>query len=151
MVIFRKCRTDDLYDLQLLVDELYADDPGARSKANVALTFKQLTTHPENGCIVVFDDGDRLIGYAILIYFWSNEYGGLLTELDELLVSGRNRGHGVATNFFKWLASQHRENLVGFALQVSLTNIDAIRLYEKVGFRKTGTQYMVRVLSQISG
>lgn len=145
MLTFRTCREEDLGPLQLLVNELYADDLGDITDPNIRLTFEHLSNNPDSGRIVVFDDGGTLAGYAILINFWSNEFGGMITEIDELLVTREKRGKGIAGDFLNWLSENNHTGSVGCALQVSKSNSGALKLYEKMGFVATGNLYMVKL------
>ena len=47
------------------------------------------------GRIWIALEGDRLIGYLIVVFLMSLEYGGMAAEIDELYVDGSERGRGV--------------------------------------------------------
>jgi GNAT superfamily N-acetyltransferase len=141
---FRECTGKDITRVQELVDELYVDDPGSLpARPQIQLTFEHFAASPNAGKIVVFEQSDRLVGYSILIFFWSNEFGGNIIEIDELLVTKDFRRRGISRMFFSWLDSQHPD-CVGCALQVSAKNEDAARLYLDLGFAYTN-QYLVKL------
>jgi len=142
---FRSCRAQDLEHAQRLVDELYATDAGAdRVKPNIALTFAEFQRCPEKGRIVAFDWNGHLIGYAIIVFFWSNEFCGDVIEVDELFVDGHHRRLGIGRRFFEWLESAY-PGCAGLSLQVSAQNKDAARLYESLGFKQTANRHLIKV------
>ena len=83
------------------------------------------------------------IGYAVLIPYWSNEYGGDVLHIDELYVKPDYRGRGIATRFIKQiLGSKH--GAVAFQLEVTPTNTRAENYYRKLGFRKSKNLQLIR-------
>jgi hypothetical protein len=44
-----------------------------------------------------------LLGYALLIPYWSNEFGGVLLFVDELFVLREVRNRGIGHSFFRFL------------------------------------------------
>ena len=143
--IFRPCLKADLPALARLVEQLYISDPGdAPANPDITLTFAEFERHPQKGRIVLFDLGGEVAGYAILVFFWSNEFGGDFVEIDELLVDEKHRGSGIGRAFFAWLALNYQD-CAGYALQVSARNEEARKLYLSVGFEPARSQYMVKL------
>lgn len=98
----------------------------------------------------MLDVGQQVVGYALLIAFWSNELGGEVCEVDELYVTAdfRGRGHGAA--LFKaiergdvWPAP-----FVAVALGITPGNTRVRRLYERLGFAAVGVS-MVKTLRRL--
>lgn len=79
-VHFRICTEADLPSVQNHVLSLYTEDPPGRemNPAKILNTFREFASKPEKGQIIVFDLSNKVVGYAILVLFWSNEYGGAL-------------------------------------------------------------------------
>jgi len=111
----------------------------------VERTFGQLARHPDYGSVVVCEAAGRIIGYALLINFWSNEYGGIVLNIDELYVVPDGRGGGVGTAFIQHLAAGHLGDFVALKLEVLPYNRRALRLYEKLGFEKSDRDFLVWV------
>lgn len=107
-------------------------------------TFRQLAAHPDYGWVEVFEAQGRIIGYALLVNFWSNEYGGIVLNIDELYVVPGARGGGVGTAFLNHLAAGHPGDLAALKLEVLPYNRRALRLYEKLGFRKSDRDFLFR-------
>jgi ribosomal protein S18 acetylase RimI-like enzyme len=120
---------------------LNAEDPGPKpvTPQQVRRTLAKLRDEPKRGRAVVCDVEGRTIGYALLISFWSNELGGKVCNIDELLVIPDYRGRGWATSLFYGLAtgepSLWPNRPAALALEVASQNQRARALYERLGFR----------------
>lgn len=138
----------DLAILQRLVDALYSEDANSSEysrKPDISLTFEEFSKKPDKGTVFVISSATgEIIGYAITVFFWSNEFGGDVVEIDELYVIPEMRKTGVATAFFKWI--QTWSSLCrGFSLQVSKQNKNAMRLYENLGFKPSSNAHLIKL------
>jgi len=102
--------------------------------SHFSLTIRTLLTEPSRGRIVLFLYRDGPVGYALLIPYWSNEFGGTLLFIDELFVIAQARSRGIARQFFAFLAASRPLRVVALALEVDPTNERAKNLYESIGF-----------------
>ena len=86
------------------------------------------------------------IGYIILSFGWSIEFGGMDGFIDELYIRPSVRGRGIASEVLASLPSALSEvGLKALHLEVSDENAPAQRLYEKAGFlRRTHYRLMTR-------
>jgi hypothetical protein len=85
--VFMKDMTHSAAVLDLM-HLLYAED-NADSGVDESLfpqTLHKLLTQPQAGRIVLLCVREKVQGYALLIPYWSNEYGGYLVYVDELYV-----------------------------------------------------------------
>jgi GNAT superfamily N-acetyltransferase len=123
----------DVEAFAAMVVALYAEDAGpvtmtlerARAQARAMLAGAPAEAW-------VDDSG---VGYAILVPFWSNEFGGPMLYLDEVYVVPDARGRGVGTAIVAWArAEAQRRGCVRLALEVNHDNPRARRLYERLGF-----------------
>lgn len=142
---FRQCALADLETVAHFVDQLYTTDPGeVPANPDVKLTFAEFERHPEKGNIIVFEQEGKLVGYALLVFFWSNEFRGDIIEIDEMVVDEKYRGSGIGKAFFRWMDSTFC-GCRGFALQTSPKNEMARRLYESVGFVASKNRYFIKL------
>lgn len=122
---------------------LYREDPGVVSVSaeQVARTLATLRREPARGRAVVCEPGGHVVGYALLISFWSNEYGGAICDVDELFVEPEQRNRGNGSMLFEAIerGGLWPEPIVAIALAVTPTNARARRLYERIGFDGVGT------------
>ncbi|MGE0547372.1 MAG: N-acetyltransferase family protein [Kofleriaceae bacterium] len=127
--------------------ELNREDPGPYPvlESQIRRTLETLRTEPLRGVAVVLELDGTIAGYALLISFWSNEFGGEICDVDELFVapSHRSSGHGQAL----FAALERGELWSGRSVATSLIvrpdNARALRLYERLGFEPLGTS-MIR-------
>lgn len=147
---FRTFREQDRPDIEQMIQGLYTDDP---SPAGMDLekarrTFDELLRYPEKGAFVVFESGEAIIGYALIIHFWSNEYGGAIEIIDELYVRPDWRGRGIASAFLEHIADTSPADVKGLHLEVTPRNKRAQALYARHGFQPTRNKHMSRALDR---
>lgn len=134
---------DRIVDLSLA---LYTEDPSPQpvSAVQTRRTLQVLRAEPFRGRAVVLELDGRVEGYALLISFWSNEFGGEVCDIDEIYVESAHRSQGHARRLFDELA---RGGLwpgrpVALGLEVTPANTRARALYERLGF--TGSNIGLR-------
>lgn len=121
---------------------LYAEDPGlsAMTPAQIHRTLDAFAHQPLRGQAVVLElaPGD-LLGYALLVPFYSNEQGGLSCDVDELYVLPTHRSLGLGSSLFPAIESGTFGPFIAISLITTPENLRARRLYERLGFRTIGT------------
>jgi GNAT superfamily N-acetyltransferase len=130
---------------------LYEEDPGPLPGDGrpTRATLARLRREPWRGRAVVLDVGPQVIGYALLIAYWSNEFGGEVCAVDELYVARdfRSRGHGAALIEAIERRDVWAAPVAAIALGVTPGNTRARRLYERLGFAAVGVSMVKRLLS----
>ena len=89
------------------------------------------------GCAYLIGPPRAPIGYVVICFGWSVEFGGLDAIIDELYVRPGVRGRGIASEALIALPralSQH--GLRAVHLEVDRDNAPAIKLYRRAGFRE---------------
>ena len=144
-IIYRPVQEGEEELVKEMILMLYQDDPDGQymTRNKINRTFQTLASHPDYGTILVFAQGAKIIGYAILINFWSNEYGGIVLTIDELLVLPSFRGKGVGTAFIRYLIEVRYANFVALNLEVLPYNTRALKLYESLGFRQADRYHLM--------
>jgi ribosomal protein S18 acetylase RimI-like enzyme len=128
-----------------LMKALYSEDPEGHPlpEAHISRTFEHLSAHPDYGTILVFEYEKQIIGYAVLINFWSNEYGGIVLSIDELYIVPEFRSKGIATHFILFLHDTKSNDAVALELEVIPYNTRALKLYEKIGFETSNRHHLL--------
>ena len=146
-VTFRPCRPADRLRLQRLMAALYREDPAGRPVTGSAIvrTLRALAADPARGSAVVFWRGGGIVGYAILVNFWSNEHGGNVVHIDELYVAPTHRGRGIGSSFIEGLRRQPG-SAVALALEVTPRNRRALQLYRRLGFVRSANTHLEFIL-----
>jgi GNAT superfamily N-acetyltransferase len=118
---------------------LNTEDPGEPvRREQVLATLATLRAEPVRGRALVAEAGGRIVGYALLISFWSNEYGGEICAVDELYITPEHRARGIGSALFEKVAEDRRiwpRRPVAIELEVAPDNARARALYERLGLR----------------
>jgi diamine N-acetyltransferase len=90
----------------------------------------------------------KTVGYAVLTFGFSLEYGGIDAFVDELFVKPEFRGQGFASQALEFLTLECRAlNVVALHLEVDSTNAIAKNLYAKTGFESTERELLNKWLT----
>lgn len=81
----------------------------------------------------VFEDGNILLGYAMISFSYTTEYGGMCVWLEDLYVKPDYRNNNIATSFFRFIEDKYPD-AVRFKLEVEQENEVAIATYKKNGY-----------------
>lgn len=141
-VITDLTRTEEVV---LMMEELYREDPsdGPVDGGRFHETLRYLVNHPARGQVVLFLISDILCGYALLVPYWSNEFGGTIVCIDELFVKLESRKQGIARSFFDFIEKTRPFDSVNAELEVTPSNRSARSFYEGIGFRNRVNSTMV--------
>lgn len=82
----------------------------------------------------VFDENDKILGYAMVAKSYSTECGGLCIWVEDLFIKSEYRGLGIGSSFFKFIEEKYKGQAVRFKLEVEEENQMAIAVYEKRGY-----------------
>jgi GNAT superfamily N-acetyltransferase len=128
---------------------LYQEDPGplpARARP-MRETLATLRREPWRGRAAVLDVSHQVVGYALLIAYWSNEFGGEVCAVDELYVARDFRGRGQGAALFEAIEARDvwPAPAVAIALGITPGNARARRLYERLGFATVGASMVKRL------
>ena len=137
--LWRPARPDEDEAIVAMCLALNAEDPGeAVAAEQVRRTLAAFRAEPVRGRALVAESDGGLIGYAFLVSFWSNEYGGEICAIDELYLAEAHRNQGIATRLFERIGvdpSLWPGRPVALELEVTPRNDRARALYERLGFR----------------
>ena len=128
---------------------LNQEDPGVAPIMHdqVTKTLEAFRSEPTRGRAVVVEIDGRVVGYALLASFWSNELGGEVCVVDELYIMPAFRRRGLAKELLESLrdgSALWPTTAVAIGLEVSPANTAARRLFERHGFVGTNTAMHLR-------
>jgi len=144
-ICFRNYKPKDKSELQEMILSLYREDPEGEdiSLLKINKTIDVLNSHSEKGKLVVFEEQERIIGYGILIFYWSNEYGGDILSIDELYVKPEYRSRGYASSFMNHVFDRYKSKVKAFMLEVTPSNMKAYKYYKQLGFEEVINKHMI--------
>lgn len=130
----------------LIVDMMqafYAIDNYTISPEISRRNFDLFIRDPDLGQAFLIKQGEEVLGYMIIVYFFSFEFQGRVALLDELYLNSHARGKGLgkkAVRFAERFALSHDCKLM--LLEVEAHNERAIKLYEGEGLVLHPRQFM---------
>lgn len=143
-VSFNLYQDKDYIDLTNMILALYREDPEGEpiNECKINSTINEYQKNPQKVKVYLFKQDDVNIGYAILVYFWSNEYGGNILTIDELYVVEKYRGKGVATAFLSYV--EDIENFVALQMETTPSNQRALEYYMSLGFLPSQNAHLIK-------
>ncbi len=117
-------------------------DPGAPFLAE---TWKVFRENPARGEVLVIDEGATPVGYVVLATYWSNEFRGELTVLDELYLDPAHRGGRGPAVLDAITARLRARGCRAVSLEVLNANPRVASLYERYGFRSDRRAFVLRL------
>ncbi|HUK50001.1 MAG TPA: GNAT family N-acetyltransferase, partial [Terriglobales bacterium] len=136
----------DFSEFKRMCTALYREDAVDEeiNLRKISKTVRELHQNPCKGLIIIFEENAVIAGYSILIFYWSNEFGGNVLHIDELYVKPEFRRRGIATEFFQYISRTFKDQIVAFQLEVTPSNKTARSHYQRLGFVKTRNVHLRR-------
>ncbi|WP_037316084.1 GNAT family N-acetyltransferase [Ruegeria halocynthiae] len=139
----RLARPEDLDRLMGLVTAFHTEEGIVQDADQTRDALTPLLEGIPHGCIYLIGPGRAPLGYIILTFGWSVEFGGLDGFVDEIYIRPAVRRRGIASEVLldlpKALAAA---GMIALHLEVDRTNSTAHNLYLRTGF-KPRDQYML--------
>jgi ribosomal protein S18 acetylase RimI-like enzyme len=146
-LIVRAIEGADIPHVTELVRSYYREDQKVEFEPDTfRLTCIEFSANASKGRIDVLQIDKTIIGYSILVPFWSNEYGGNILFLDEIFVQKEHRGRRYGGSYIASLVSAPPYKAVAIQLEVTDENVRARKLYERLGFKEYPNQALIREL-----
>jgi len=143
---FKLYHENDYKDLQQMIFSLYNEDPEGEpiNEYKINQTIQEFQKNPYKINIYLFKNNNKNIGYAILVFFWSNEYGGNLLTIDELYILEKYRNKGVATEFMSFI--ENIENIVALQIETTPSNRRSFEYYKRLGYKSNQNSHLIKML-----
>lgn len=131
----RLARPDDLDRLTTLVAAFHAEEGIEQENDNRRAALLPLLEGIPHGCVYLIGPTRAPLGYVIISFGWSVEFGGMDGFIDEIYIRPAVRGRGIATEVLTELPKALAEaGLTALHLEVDHHNKAAQRLYQRTGF-----------------
>ena len=145
---FRKASLADIDLLGRFIRQLYALTRIPFLKSTVRAAMAELIRKPSLGRVWVIaeeNQSGQSIGYMVLTFGYSLEYGGRDAFLDELFVDAQYRGRGVGTKALDFLSAEYQKlGVRALHLEVERANATAQVLYHGAGFENHDRYLMTK-------
>jgi len=141
-------KTDDLDRIMRLVADYHGEEGIDQSEDTRRAAILPLLEGSPHGVIYLMGPARAPIGYVVVCFGWSIEFGGMDGFVDEIYVRPAVRGRGIGTEVLHTLPKAlAKAGMKAIHLEVGNENPRARKLYEKLGFRaREGYGMMTREL-----
>jgi GNAT superfamily N-acetyltransferase len=131
----RRASRSDVDAIVEMVRSFYAESAYPFDAAHVFAAVDGLLSDPRRGRAWVVVDEGAPVGYGVLTYGYSIEYGGVDAFVDELWIAPALRGGGLGTRILDLVDEECVKKSVGaLHLEVERENPAAERMYRARGF-----------------
>lgn len=139
---------DDLPRLLPMVAALHEGEGYGTDDAHREAALAPLLDGSPHGAVWLIGPRMAPVGYVVVTFGWSIEFGGLDGIVDEVFIRPAVRGRGMATEALNALCKALAQSGVkALHLEVDRTNADACRLYSRCKFEaRDSYMLMSRVL-----
>ncbi len=122
------------------------------SESGTPAALRTLLGDPSLGEVFLVEHNGSAVGYAVLVYSFSLEFGGRTAFIDEFFIDATGRGHGLGGHVLEFLASHCRGlGINAILLEAEETNPRATALYEKAGFQFFHRRLLTKILNPNAG
>lgn len=132
-----KLDLDEISLVMPMMKDFYEIDGYPFDTETTRKNFEIFVESPNLGqCFILKNEERKVVGYMILNYLFSFEFGGMMCFLDELYIKPEAQGKkygGKAVTFAQEFAQ--KQNLKMMFLEIENHNERAIHLYQKLGFK----------------
>lgn len=126
---------DHLDKLVALVDAFHEESGIESTEESRRAGVAPLLDGIPHGCAYLIGPPRAPIGYIVICFSWSVEFGGLDGIIDELYIRPGVRGRGIASEALIALPRALADaGLRAIHLEVDKTNAPAMKLYRRAGF-----------------
>lgn len=144
-ITFRNFVKEDRESFFVMVKKFYAPPAVLHFPSDEVMlsAFDAAIEMPEFVKGILFECDGKPAGYAMVSLKFETEVGGLAAWIEELLVEEEFRGKGIGSRFFEFLAEEFKGKIKRIRLEAGEDNLDAIRLYKRLGFEFLDYRQMV--------
>lgn len=144
----RPAGTEDISLLVALMTEFYAESATPLNAERAGDAFAALLADDRLGKVWLIQAGARDVGYVVITFSYSMEFGGPNAFVDDLFIQAPFRGAGLGTAALKELrVFCEGRGVRALHLETGRDNAVAQALYRRAGFKVTDRQLLTLVLS----
>lgn len=141
-------KSNDLARLLPLVAAFHDEEGLQNSEEHRQNALAPLLEGSPHGAVYLIGPSRAPIGYVVVTFGWSVEFGGMDGFIDEIYIRSGVRGRGVGTEVIAALVAMLKSvGMKALHLEVDPDNESALRLYRRCHFRpREGYVMMSRIL-----
>ncbi|WP_396144254.1 GNAT family N-acetyltransferase [Flavobacterium sp.] len=130
MIHYKNLETSQIEIITQMMQDFYAIDNYPIDVEVSKKLFQEFITNEHLGRAWLIFSEEELVGYVILTFVFSFEYGGKIAFLDELYIKEIARGKGIGNTTIQFIKEQAKQlNVKLLYLEVENHNENAQKLY----------------------
>lgn len=130
MITFKPLEIQDIAIITQMMEEFYAIDQYPIDSERTKDLFFEFITHENLGKSWLIQSKNEIVGYFILTFVFSFEYGGKIAFIDELYIKEMDRGKGIGKKALLFIQQEVLKlSLKLLYLEVEPHNENAQKLY----------------------
>jgi ribosomal protein S18 acetylase RimI-like enzyme len=130
MTTFKPLEISDISIITQMMQDFYAIDNYPMDVEVTKTLFQELITHEHLGKSWLMYSENEIVGYIILTFIFSFEYGGKIAFVDELFIKENARGKGFGKDAIRFIQQEvPKLSLKLLYLEVEPHNENAQKLY----------------------
>jgi GNAT superfamily N-acetyltransferase len=142
-----KCGIEYIKELHSLVLQFYEINPDDPQSEKLKGLLAELLTHPKYGSVFLIKQGSEILGYAVLCFGFSLEYGGRDAFIDEFFIRKDFRNKKIGGEILDYLCKYARTTgIKALHIEVKEKYKEAERLYERKGFSLHSSKFLSKIL-----
>lgn len=146
-IVFKLGSTAEVDSFLALMREYYEYDGHGWDEASARSAIAQFLGNPTFGRAWLIQEGGAMVGYVVLTFGFSLQYGGRDSFLDELYLRETHRGQGIGAQVIDFLKAVCRQQgIKALHLEVLNQNQGAYRFYRRLGFVEHDSKFMSLIL-----
>lgn len=146
-LVFQRASAEDVDLLLPMMEALYLNDEHPFNASGARRATQALLEAPVYGGVWLMCLAEELIGYLVLTFGFSLEFGGRDALLDELFVTDPYRSKGFGRQALQFAFDLcRREGIHALHLEVFTGNDAAAAIYSRFGFKQDDRMLMTKWL-----
>lgn len=130
-----------------MIERFYAIDRYPFNSEKAKRNLEEICSSTELGRFWLLEIDSDYIGYLILTFGYSFEYGGRDAFIDEFYLHDSYRGRGIGTQVLKKLDEMALDlGVNAIHLEVERSNLAGNKLYERLGFKGNNRSLLTKIL-----
>ena len=144
----RVAQRDDISTLVRLMGEFYEEAHFPLPIGPATRAFTQLLDDPRLGASFLLEDGGEAVGYLVVTFGFSMEFGGTRAFVDDFFVRPSSRGKGLGADALETVRKKCLDRGVhALLVETGPDEHPARRLYARAGFETSDRVLLRQVLA----
>ncbi len=148
-ITFQLAKTTDIDILIAFTEDFYQLEQIAFDPHITRTALSTLLSQQSLGLVWLIQKSGQAIGYVVICFYYSLEYGGLTAFVDELYIQDQYRGQGIGKRTLIFLEDYCQSlQIKALHLEVNHHNPIARSLYQQAGFKINNREMMTKPIEQ---